>query len=55
MGLRRQVIDLIRLHQADDSNQGRGIGQIPVMQASLAFFCDQMVDPRRIGNGGACG
>ena len=31
MGLRSQVVDFIRLYDADDTDQGRGIGKIPVM------------------------
>ena len=31
MGLCSQVVDFIRLYNADDTDQGRGIGKIPVM------------------------
>ena len=54
MALCRQVIDLIRLHQADNSNHRRGIRQISIMQRHCILLY-QMIDPRRIGNGGSAG
>ena len=52
MALCGQVIDLIRLHQTDDTNHGRGIGQIPVVQRDSI---QDVLDPPRVGAGSAAG
>ena len=52
MALRGQIIDLIRLDQADDADHGRGIGQIPVMQRNLI---QDVLDTPRVGAGGTAG
>lgn len=54
MGLRRQIVDLIRLHQMDDADQRRGVRQIAVVELD-SVPRNEMIDPRRVGNGGAAG
>ena len=52
MGLGCQVIDLIRLHLADDMNQTRGVGQIAMMEYKISVsyvrILIKMVDSIRI-------
>ena len=50
MALGCQVVDFIRLHQIDDSDQRRRIRQISVMKGNGACL-DQMINAGRIGNG----
>ena len=49
MRLSRQIVDFIRLYFTDDADQGRGIGQVAVMQGNGTGF-DQMIDPCCVGN-----
>jgi hypothetical protein len=35
MALGRQIINLMRPHLLNDTNQARGIGQIPIMQSEI--------------------
>jgi hypothetical protein len=37
MALRRQIVDLVRLHLLDDANQIGGVGQIPIVQHQPAI------------------
>ena len=48
MGLSCQIIDLIRLNNADDPDQAGRVGQIAVVELDLVL---DMVDAGSIGNG----
>ena len=52
MALRGQIINFIRLHQADDADHGRGIRQISVMQRDPV---QDVLDTPRIGAGSPAG
>ena len=47
MGLGGQIVDFIRLHLADDTDQAGGIGEIAIMETKLSH---QVIDAGRIGN-----
>ena len=51
MALGRQVIDLVRLDDIDDANQGGGIRQIALVEGDRSGR-DQVVDAGCIGQGG---
>ena len=52
MALCRQIVDLIRADQRYHADDAAGIRHITQMQGNLVGR-DQMIDPFRIGSGGA--
>ena len=52
MGLGRQIIDFIGLNQRNHTDEGRRIGQVPVVQGD---FIQDVVDSRGVGQGSPAG